>query len=63
MQANAVRYMHERHKKGDAIIYQQEILDHVQSGSAYLKYLFKNDPAWGTLIVRAKNNYYKLDID
>ena len=63
MLANAVRYMHERHRKGDKIIYQQEILDHVKSGSGYLKDIFKDHPAWGTLIVRAKNNYYKLDID
>ena len=63
MQANAVRYMHERHRKGDKIIYQQEILVHVNSGSEYLKNIFKDHPAWGTLIVRAKNNYYKLDID
>ena len=62
MQANAVRYMHERHRKGAAIIYQQDILVHVKSGSEYLKDLFKDDPAWGTLIVKAKNNYYKLDI-
>jgi hypothetical protein len=63
MQANAVRYMYERHLKGDSIIYQQEILGHVQSRSEYLKDLFKDHPAWRTLIVRAKNNYYKLDID
>jgi len=63
MQANAVRYMHERHRKGGAIIYQQDILVHVKSGSEYLKDLFKDHPAWGTLIVRAKNTYYKLDID
>ena len=63
MQANAVRYMYERHLKGDSIIYQQEILGHVQSRSEYLKDLFKDNSAWRTLIVKAKNNYYKLDID
>ena len=62
MQANAVRYMHERHRKGKAIIYQQDILVHVKSGSEYLKDLFKDNSAWRTLIVKAKNNYYKLDI-
>ena len=63
MQASAVRYMHERHKNGDGIIYQQEILDYVKCESSYLKNLFKDSTAWGTLIIRTKNNYYKLDID
>ena len=62
MQANAVRYMHERHRKGKGIIYQQDILAHVKSESGRLKDLFKDNSAWRTLIVRAKNNYYKLDI-
>ena len=62
MQASAVRYMHERHRKGKAIIYQHDILAHVKSESSRLREIFKDDPAWGTLIVRAKNNYYKLDI-
>ena len=62
MQASAIRYMHERHKNGDAIIAQQDILENVKSESAYLKDIFKDNSAWKTLILRAKNTYYKLDI-
>lgn len=62
MQASVVRYMHERHINGDAIIDQQKILQHVQSKSAYLKDIFKDNSAWKTLIIKAKNTYYKLDI-
>ena len=63
MQASAVRYMHERHKNGDGIIPQQDILDNIKGNYTYLKDLFKKNQAWKTLIVRAKNNYYKLDIN
>ena len=63
MQASAVRYMHERHKNGDGIISQQDILDNIKGNYTYLKDLFKRNPAWKTLIVIAKNNYYKLDIN
>ena len=63
MQASAVRYMHERHKNGDGIISQQDILDNIKGNYTYLKDLFKKNSAWKTLIVKAKNNYYKLDIN
>lgn len=63
MQASAVRYMHERHKNGDGIISQQDILDNIKGNYTYLKDLFKKNSAWKTLIVIAKNNYYKLDIN
>ena len=63
MQASAIRYMHERHKNGDGIIPQQDILDNIKGNYTYLKDLFKKNPAWKTLIVIAKNNYYKLDIN
>ena len=43
--------------------YETLYIVHPTLESGRLKDLFKDHPAWGTLIVKAKNNYYKLDID
>tara|TARA_A100001015_G_C15000404_1_gene718202 strand:+ start:97 stop:753 length:657 start_codon:yes stop_codon:yes gene_type:complete len=63
MQASAVRYMHERQIKGDSSFYQSDVIESIGSSSSYLKDVFKKHEAWNKLIIRVKNNYYKLNID
>lgn len=63
MQASAIRYMHELHEEGKKMIFQGDIIQHIESSTEFLKDIFKNHSAWKTLITKEKNSYYRLDIE
>ena len=65
-QAQAIKYMYEQQAKGKYSIFKIDILKAAKSDSTILRDLFKSKgklhPAWGTLIQRTQNSYYRLDI-
>ncbi len=62
MQANAVKFMHEKYQTGVNRLEQKEILDHIKSSQLYLSQVFQKHKAWGKLIIKVQNNIYMLDI-
>jgi len=63
MQASAVRFMNGLHEEGKKMIFQGDIMQHIESSTEFLKDIFKNHNAWKTLIIKEKNSYYRLDIE
>ena len=65
-QAQAIKFMYEKQAKGKYSISKDEILEAANSSSKDLRDLFKSggkkNPAWGTLIQKVQNSYYRLDM-
>ena len=65
-QAQAIKFMYEQQQNGKHSIFKVHILEAANSSSKDLRDLFKSggkiNPAWGTLIQRTQNSYYRLDI-
>jgi hypothetical protein len=58
-QAQAVEFLHEMHHNRTPEVSQSLILERLESKYADLRYVFKNSPAWGTLVVpgRTKGSF------
>ena len=62
MQANAIRYMDEQHKKGKEEIWDKNILDHIGTKQFTMSAIFHKTKIMNNLISKVCNNYYKLNI-
>ncbi len=60
-QAAWVRVLWEHWKQRTATVGEQSVLESAESNSGRLRDVFKNHPAWGTLIVPSKKGAFKLE--